>query len=384
MTVRVTTLKGAEAGRYYTEHLPSYYLDGDEPPGRWWGRAAGRLGLDGQVDPESFLALMAGQDPVTGEDLGRLFGEESVRGYDATFSAPKSVSVLFALGTEGVRGQVVEAHERAVESVLGWIESHAHTRMRRHGQVVTVDAEGIMVGVFRQHTSRRLDPQLHTHAVIANRVTAPDGRWLALDARTIKFDQRTLSALYHVNLRSELTRRLGVQWQLPEHGIAEIADIDPEVLAEFSQRTNDMERRLEVKLNRFRTDLQRDPMRMERWRLEREAVVDSRPAKPHGQTAAQLHADWQERVRKLGLDSERLVENAVGRQRFLEGIDPVQAARLVNQAIDSLGERQSTWRAAELVRELAAAVPTTVTVDPQQLTGFFGTARRPHSRQPLC
>jgi len=148
VTVRVTTLKGAEAGRYYTERLPSYYLDGDEPPGRWWGRAADRLGLDGEVDADGFLSLMAGEDPVTGNDLGRRFGEGSVRGYDATFSAPKSVSVLFALGTEDVCDQVVETHERAVEAVLGWIESHAHTRLRRHGQVVTVDAEGIVVGVF--------------------------------------------------------------------------------------------------------------------------------------------------------------------------------------------------------------------------------------------
>ncbi len=80
MTVRVTTLKGAEAGRYYTEHLPSYYLDGDEPPGRWWGQGADRLGLHGVVEPDAFLAVMAGCDPATGRDLGRRFGEGSVRG----------------------------------------------------------------------------------------------------------------------------------------------------------------------------------------------------------------------------------------------------------------------------------------------------------------
>ena len=252
MTVRVTTLKGAGAGRYYTEHLPSYYLDGDEPPGRWWGEGAWDLGLSGQIDPDAFLALMAGHDPATGSDLGRRLGDGSVRGYDATFSAPKSVSVLFALGDEQVRDQVVEAHERAVAAVLGWIESHAHTRMRRHGHVMCVDTSGIVVAVFRQHTSRKLDPQLHTHAVIANRVRAPDGRWLTLDARTIKVDQRTLSALYHANLRSELTRRLGVTWHQPEHGIAEIAHIYHAVLLEFSRRTRAIASRLEDKLGRLR------------------------------------------------------------------------------------------------------------------------------------
>jgi conjugative relaxase-like TrwC/TraI family protein len=314
---------------------------------------------------------MAGEDPLTGRDLGRRYGEESVRGYDATFSAPKSVSVLFGLGDEQVRYQVVEAHENAVGAVLGWVEAHAHTRLRVHGQVVTVDAEGIVVGVFRQHTSRRLDPQLHTHAVIANRVRAPDGRWLALDARTIKLDQRTLSALYHANLRAELTRRLGVRWQPPEHGIAEIAGIDPAVLAEFSQRTNDMQRRLDEKLGRFRTDLERDPTANERWKLEREAVLDSRPAKPHGPTPAELRQEWQERIRALGHDPERLVETVVGRQLGFGGIDSATAGLLVEEALGSLGERQSTWRPAELVRELAAAVPATVSAGSEQLTDFL-------------
>ncbi|NIA26004.1 MAG: relaxase domain-containing protein [Gammaproteobacteria bacterium] len=371
MTVRVTTLKGTGAGRYYTEHLPSYYLDGDEPPGRWWGRGAHRLGLSDEIDPEAFLAVMAGHDPATGQDLGRRMGEESVRGYDATFSAPKSVSVMFALGEPDVRRHVVEAHERAVEAVLGWVETHAHTRMRRRGHIVCVDTEGIVVGVFRQHTSRKLDPQMHTHAVIANRVRAPDGRWLALDARTIKVDQRTLSALYHAALRSELTRRLGVRWASPEHGIAEIADIDPEILAEFSQRTTDLQRRLGEKLTRFRADLARNPTPSERWKLEREAAIDSRPAKPHGISAAELRQEWQERVRALGRDPDRIIEAVVGRRRGLEGIDAATAARLVELALDSLAERQSTWRPAELIREMAAATPTTTTADSAELTDFL-------------
>ena len=371
MTVRVTTLKGAGAGRYYTERLPSYYLDGDEPAGHWWGRGAGLLGLDGEVDANAFIAVLAGKNPTTSRDLGRRYGEESVRGYDATFSAPKSVSVLFGVGEPQVRRQVVEAHDRAVEAVLGWIETHAHTRMRHHRQVVTVDAEGIVVGVFRQHTSRRLDPQLHTHVVIANRVRAPDGRWLALDARTIKLDQRTLSAIYHANLRAEITRRLRVRWQQPEHGIAEIADIDGDVLAEFSQRTTDVQRRIDEKLGRFQTNLGRDPTAKERWRLEREAVLDSRPSKPHGQTQAELDEEWRGRVRTLGYHPERLVNTVLGRQRRQVGIDAQVAAKMVEQALVSLGERQSTWRPAELVRELAAAVPTTVTVDSEQLTGFL-------------
>lgn len=137
-----------------------------------------------------------------------------------------------------------------------------------------------MAAGFRQHTSRTADPQLHTHVVIANRVASPDGRWLALDARTIKVDQRTLSALYHAGLRAELTARLGVGWDVPVHGIAELAAI-PEVLrVEFSQRTGALQRRVDEKLDRFAESMGREPTVRERWRLEREAVLDSRPAKP--------------------------------------------------------------------------------------------------------
>jgi conjugative relaxase-like TrwC/TraI family protein len=367
VTVRVNSLKGADAGRYYTERLPSYYLDGGEPPGRWWGQATGRLGLHGQVKPEAFLAVMAGQDPATGEDLGRRFGEGSVRGYDATFSAAKSVSVLFAVGDDRVREQATEAHDRAVEAALSWIEDHAHTRLRQHGHIMHVDAGGLVVAMFRQHTSRRLDPQLHTHAVIANRVPAPDGRWLALDARSMMVDQRALSAVYHAGLRSELTRRLGVEWETPEHGIAEIAGIPKTVLAEFSRRTSDVEGRLQEKLDRFQIDLGREPTVRERWRLEREAVLDSRPAKRHGVSLSQLHSEWSDRMLDLGYKPHGLVQRVLYRVRHLDGIDQQVTLALTDTALLSLSAGQSSWRQPELVRELASAVPTTTAVGSAEL-----------------
>jgi hypothetical protein len=225
--------------------------------------------------------------------------------------------------------------------------------------------------LFREDTSRRLDPQVHTHAVIANRVMSPDGRWLALDARTLKLDQRTLSGLYHATLRTELTRRLGVAWRQPVNGIAEITDVDPAVLAEFSQRTGEVKRRVEEKLARFRADLEREPTRREQWRLEREAAVDSRPGKDHAHTPGELHRDWRSRLQTLDVEPAELVAGVTGRQRRAMGIDPEAAAAMVDRALAALTEQQSTWRPAELVRELAATVPTTVTVDSDQLVGFL-------------
>ncbi len=360
MTARTTTLRGADVGRYYVEGALDYYVDRGEPPGMWRGAGAARLGLQGDIDEDAFLHLMAGRDPGSGALLGTAHTDKTVRGFDVTCSAPKSASVLFAVGDEDVQRSVIEGHDAAVDAVVDWIERHAHCRYRISGQVATVDASGIAAAMFRQHTSRALDPQLHTHVVIVNRVAAPDGRWLALDARTIKRDQQTLSRLYHAGLRSELTRRLGVTWAEPVNGIAEMASMPADVLAEFSQRTRAVDERLDDKIERFTESMERAPTPRERWRLEREAVLDSRPPKTDADPIT-LREEWVTRLADLGVEPERVVGRVVGTPGEAERLDAVTTRLAVKQALTTVAEKQSTWRVAELVRELAAAVPTQAT-----------------------
>ncbi|HLT95872.1 MAG TPA: relaxase domain-containing protein, partial [Acidimicrobiia bacterium] len=143
------------------------------------------------------------------------------------------------------------------------------------------------------------------------------------------------------------------------------------VLEAFSQRTRDMSRRPEEKLARFQTDLGREPTERERWNLEREAVLDSRPAKRHGTSLADLHHLWRLRVQVMGLPYRQLIEATLGRQRPPEGIDAARAASVADAAVASLADQQSAWRPAELVRELAGATPTTVTAHAQDLTEFL-------------
>lgn len=356
MTARVTTLKGPDAGAYYVDGPGGYYLDGDEPPGRWLGLGAEALGLAGEVDDYHFLALMDGRDSIDGERLGTSHHERTVRGFDVTCSAPKSVSVLFAIGDDRVRNEVLDAHDAAVAAAFGWIEEHAHCRYRVDGEVWTVDADGLVAAAFRQHTSRAHDPQVHTHLVIVNRVMAPDGRWLALDARTLKHDQRTVSALYAAGLRAELTSRLGVQWNGVENGQAEMADAPEEVLDAFSQRTKQMVRRIDDKTERFVDDLGRRPTPRERWRIEREAATDSRPTKASAD-AAELHQDWHDQLDAVGYTPVRYLDRVTGRVRPIEG-DAVTDRDTVIAALSSLRDTQSVWRPAEITREIAAALPT--------------------------
>jgi conjugative relaxase-like TrwC/TraI family protein len=371
----VTTLKGAAAGVYYTQELGQYYLDAGEPPGQWFGAQAHDLGLDGESDPSHFLSLTAGRLPISERVMGRLYGKESARGYDVTFNAPKSVSLLWAFGDDTIRSDVLAAHDTAVRAVLGWLEERAHTRVTRDKQTFVVDTQGLMVGLFEQHTSRTGDPHLHTHAVVIAKVRDGAGNWMALDARMLLKDQRTLSALYHAGLRSELTRRLGVQWHAPDNGIAELAGIGEDVLARFSTRTDQFETRLQDKLDRFRADLGREPSTVERWRLEREAVRDSRPRKDTTVTGTVLSARWRDNLATLGLDADALTAAVIGRHVDPERITQLGAAEIAAAARAELIGSASTWRLNDLVREIARRIPTDTTADAELLFDWItGTA----------
>ena len=109
--------------------------------------------------------------------MGRRFGDSSVRGCDATFSAPKSVSVLFAAAEDRVAEELVACHEQAVQAALEYLEQTAvFVRRRAGGERRFEPAGGLAVAAFRHRMSRALDPQLHTHAIAANMVAGRDGR----------------------------------------------------------------------------------------------------------------------------------------------------------------------------------------------------------------
>jgi len=197
----------------------NYYLDPDEPAGRWWGAGRAALGVHGDVGGDELRALLESRHPITGARLGRGFGAKSARAFDATFSAPKSVSALWALTPDPwTRAEVLAAHDAAVDATLAWFEAHGAVTRRGTDGVDQVDTLGITAALFRQHTSRTVDPQLHTHAIISAKVQDPSGMWLSLDARFLKGQQRTMSWVYDAALRCGITARLGLDWSPVEPG----------------------------------------------------------------------------------------------------------------------------------------------------------------------
>ena len=237
-----------EQSRYYERQVAQgrddYYSGRGESPGRWTGTGAETIGLGGRVDDDGFMALMDGRDPGTGERLKRVGGRSKVAAFDLTFSAPKSVSVLFAIGESALAGALVEAHESAVDAALGYLEREACRVRRGRGGVRHEAGEGFVAAAYRHRMSRAEDPQLHTHVVAANMARGTDGRWTALDATPIYQHAKAAGFLYQAHLRAAVRDRLPwVRWGPVRNGMAEIEQLAPEVLREFSTRRRQIEER---------------------------------------------------------------------------------------------------------------------------------------------
>ena len=146
----------------------------------WFGKGAEALGLEGPVDADTFKDVLTGEVPdETGRRLGRKDRKGNVHhrpGRDVTFSAPKSVSLAALIGGDR---RVVAAHDRAVTRTLAWIEANVvETRMKdpETGRMVRTDGQAMVAATFHYDTSRNLDPQLHTHAVLDSNDSTPDSK----------------------------------------------------------------------------------------------------------------------------------------------------------------------------------------------------------------
>jgi conjugative relaxase-like TrwC/TraI family protein len=240
---RLGTTGGAE---YYLDKVANsvddYYLGRGEAPGQWIGSTAQSLGLIGRVDAEGLRNLLVGKSAL-GDDLGARVTQGRRPGYDLTFSAPKSISLLWAFGPDKVRDAISVAHDRAVGGVLDHLSTEACYARRGAGGRQLIEAGGFIGAAFRHRTSRAGDPQLHTHVVVPNLVHA-DGQWSAPDGRHLFTWKMTGGALYRSALRAELAP-LGLAWQVRHNGLSELRDIPKSIPRAFSKRRADIEQAME-------------------------------------------------------------------------------------------------------------------------------------------
>ncbi|MHB1486244.1 MAG: MobF family relaxase [Acidimicrobiales bacterium] len=156
-------------------------------------------------------------------------------GYDLTFSAPKGVSLLWALGSGEVRDATSVAHDAAVAAVLDQLSTEACYVRCGHDGVSLIEARGFVGAAFQHRTSRAGDPQLHTHVVVPNLVEGADGKWSAPDGRHLYSWKITAGTLYRSALRAELAP-LGLAWNVRRNGLSEPAGIPKRILRAFSTR----------------------------------------------------------------------------------------------------------------------------------------------------
>ena len=171
----LSTIKGSAA--YYAAE-ENYYAMGDLES-VWMGEGADRLGLSGPIDGATLDAIAQGKLP-DGTELSRIVdGKQTHRtGYDLTFSAPKSVSVMALVAGDE---RFLDAHHRAVAVAMKEVEALASTRIMTDGVTRTETTGNIVAALYTHDTSRELDPQLHTHSLVLN-ATYAEGKWRALSS----------------------------------------------------------------------------------------------------------------------------------------------------------------------------------------------------------
>ncbi|MHB1304438.1 MAG: MobF family relaxase [Acidiphilium sp.] len=343
MVATISALTSAgQAASYY--EADDYYSEGGLAPSEWLGQGAQLLNLTGAVDREQFAKLLEGH--VAGQSLGTMReGEWEHRpGWDVTFSAPKSVSIMAEVAGDR---RLIAAHERAVKTALGLAEHHfTATRIREDGSIRRDATGNLVIASFWHGTSRALDPQLHTHNVILNMTRDEAGQWRSLEPRAFYQMQKQMGAIYRQELAAEV-QRLGYEIERGKDSTFEIAGIGKETLEAFSQRSAAIEARL----------AERGKSRAEASAAEKQIVaLDTRLAKeavPHGE----LIGDWRETADAAGWDKQArrgLIAQAEARaESAARGVDhefarELAADRAVAQGAAMLGERQSVFSTTAL------------------------------------
>jgi len=337
--------------------VEDYYAGDGEAPGRWIGRSelvgavAGSLAT--AVDAGLLLEAKCAPD---GRRLGRTtVTDRSVTAFDLTFSAPKSVSVLYALGGPDVVAAVEAAHTAAVVQAVASVSPRiAYTRTGHAGAAV-VDAEGVFGIRYRHRTSRALDPQLHDHVLISNAVqTVFDGQWRTLDARGLYRQAKAAGVEYQTHLRAGLHTSLGVDFgDVDANGQADISGIDPEVLTEFSARGVDIETEIEHWVEGFVAREGRDPTRAEVGKAHKTITLATRGAKPTdaGLSTSTLRERWRVRADEIVDVDEMLAATLARSPRQVAVVRPS-----IDEVLEAVETRHAEWAEPQLIEQIAMRV----------------------------
>ncbi|HBB7605749.1 TPA: conjugative transfer relaxase/helicase TraI [Escherichia coli] len=336
------------AGNYYTDK-DNYYVLGSMGE-RWAGQGAEQLGLQGSVDKDVFTRLLEGRLP-DGVDLSRMQdGSNRHRpGYDLTFSAPKSVSMMAMLGGDK---RLIEAHNQAVDFAVRQVEALASTRVMTDGQSETVLTGNLVMALFNHDTSRDQEPQLHTHAVVAN-VTQHNGEWKTLSSdkvgktgfiENVYANQIAFGRLYREKLKEQV-EALGYETEVVgKHGMWEMPGVPVEA---FSGRSQAIREAVGEDASLKSRDV---------------AALDTRKSKQHVDPEVRM-TEWMQTLKETGFDIRAYRDAADQRAETRtqtpgpasqDGPDVQQA---VTQAIAGLSERKVQFTYTDVLARTVGILP---------------------------
>ncbi|WP_026181723.1 MobF family relaxase [Alloscardovia criceti] len=346
--------------------VSSYYTHEGNPPGRWMGHGLNMIGKQegdyvGKTELFTFIERM--QDPETGHKLAphiimrakdprNPHSNATVLGYDATFSAPKSFSILWMLSNENERALLDDIWNQALDETLTQFETDAAYGRMGHGGVTRVKLEGFSVAAYQHYTNRDGEPHYHTHAVISNLARRDDGTIVALDGRTMLAVKEHMSVLHAQRLRDLLHQNLGAEWELRDGlnasitgaKVWEMKAIPDELIKTSSERTVTVNAKTNTLVEKFTHTHGRQPTNKELKQLHRQAWSATRKTKTEDTISIDeakkrlvtsldtLGLDAREVVASVQTDNtSTLTYNSIDQDHILDLIKPAVHATLVDE-----------------------------------------------------
>lgn len=344
LILSISKLGKGQHGYYLNLAAEDYYTGGGEPNGLWIPTAGAKcLGFKGTVAKKDLHRLFHGLDP-DGKQLVQNANTAKRRpGYDLTFSAPKTLSVLWAMAPREIQQAIQQCQFEAVTEAIRYLEQEAAFCRRGKGGCQFAPAR-ILVAAFEHGTSRTGDCNLHTHAVQVNLAFRPDGSTGALESKPFYEHKMVAGAVYRAHLAHLLQERLGLKI-VPAGDLFQIAGVPKELCDYFSRRRQQILKRLGEKGTQTAA-------------AAATAAIETRQSKTTVPPRSELFAQWQQIGKAFGFAAEQV-------HQLLHQTHPVntpqQATRIVKDTINSVTQTLSSFDRKTLQRQaLSLAVESGV------------------------
>ena len=330
---KITSAK--QASSYYKQ--ADYYTKGEDSvdiSSAWLGQGAKELGLEGFVDHKTFEAVMAGVLP----DGTILDHANRVIGWDLTFSAPKSVSVMALVGGDD---RLMDAHFEALKDAARFAEKEfAVTRKTQKGETSIEKTSNFLIAAFTHTTSRALDPALHTHTLFMNATKNEEGEWRAIESNPL-YDNRMLLGLVYQTSLSRRAYELGYELNRDDRtGQFDLVEVPQHVMDEFSQRRKEIEKTAAEK-----------GVSLDDAKGMEEIALNTRNSKQNVPTS-QVMSDWEERINTHDFDYQSVIDQAKTKsEERAPALTHDKAFNVIRLAIENLSFKDSVFSRQNLMKE---------------------------------